>query len=54
VKKEYFNNNFETKENEEKGEEPMAMKKAAAKKAPAKAAVKKAPAKAAGKKSCKK
>lgn len=54
VKKEYFNNDFETKENEEKGEEPMAMKKAAAKKAPAKAAVKKAPAKAAGKKSCKK
>lgn len=53
VREEYFSD-FETKENEEKGEEPMAMKKAAAKKAPAKAAVKKAPAKAAGKKSCKK
>jgi hypothetical protein len=45
---------FETKENEEKGGEAMATKKATAKKAPAKAAVKKAPAKAAGKKSCKK
>lgn len=54
VKKEYFNNDFETKENEEKGGEPMATKKAVAKKAvakkaPAKAAVKKAPAKAAKK-----
>lgn len=50
VKKEYFNNDFETKENEEKGGESMAMKKATAKKAPAKAAAKKAPAK----KACKK
>lgn len=40
---------FETKENEEKGGEPMAMKKAVAKKAPAKAVAKKAPAKAAKK-----
>lgn len=56
VKKEYFNNDFETKENEEKGEETMAMKKApakaAAKKAPAKKAAAKAPAKKAAAKKC--
>lgn len=50
VKKEYFDNDFETKDNEEKGGKDMATKKvapkAAAKKAPAKKAVaKKAPVK---------
>lgn len=57
VKKEYFNNDFETKDNEEKGEETMATKKAApkaakkavAKKAVTKKAVAKAPAKGAKK-----
>lgn len=55
VREEYFSD-FETKENEEKGEETMAMKKApakaAAKKAPAKKAAAKAPAKKAAAKKC--
>jgi hypothetical protein len=58
VRDEFFateqTNDFETKENEEKGGEAMAMEKATAKKAPAKAAAKKAPVKAAAKKACKK
>ena len=55
VREEYFSD-FETKENEEKGEETMAMKKApakaAAKKAPAKKAAAKAPVKKAAAKKC--